>query len=55
MNVRKDRTQHAIINASPAELEEIARIYRMTPERVIVGENGIVGYYESRPGDPKAR
>ena len=49
MNDRKDRTEHAIINASPAELEEIARIYRMTPERVIVGENGIVGYYDSGP------
>lgn len=49
MSDRNDRTEQAIISLSPTELGEITRIYRLTPERVIVGENGIVGYYESGP------
>ena len=44
-----DRTEQAIISLSPTELEEITRIYKLKPERVIVGDNGIVGYYDAGP------
>ena len=40
---------HAIITGSPTELEKIAQTHSVNLERVVVGDNGIVGYYESGP------
>ena len=49
MSNRTDRTQQVIISLSPTELEEITRIYRVKSDRIILGDNGIVGYYDAGP------